>query len=304
MPLIIVACIFIAVSLLVSVLLYPLLSRRSVVQERLEKLAAKESEKPVLSLAANKTPWRDFLARVGAVMPVGPKEQSTYTRMLVAAGFRKESLFVFLGSKLVLALGLPAAYLFFYALPKGELIRGETLLYAVALAICGFILPSFWLGHKVAQRKTEIFHTLPDVLDLLTICVEAGLGIDGALVRVSENPQFKGNPLAEELKIAAMETRAGKPRSEALKDVAERTMEEDVRAFVTMLVQTERFGTSLSLALRVHSDTLRTKRRQLAEEQAAKTSIKIIFPLAFFIFPALMVVLIGPTFYKLATLFK
>jgi tight adherence protein C len=304
MPLIIVACIFIAVSLLVSVILYPVLSRRSVVQERLDKLAEKDIEKPSVSLAAKKTPWQDILARVGAKVPLAPKEQSKYTRMLVAAGFRKESLLIFIGSKLVLALGLPAAYLFFYALPKGGLIQGETLLYAVALAILGFILPSFWLGHLVNKRKTEIFHTLPDVLDLLTICVEEGLGIDGALVRVSENPQFKGNPLAEELKIASMETRAGKPRSESLKDVAERTMEEDVRAFVTMLVQTERFGTSLSLALRVHSDTLRTKRRQIAEEKAAKTAIKIIFPLAFFIFPALMVVLIGPAFYKLATLFK
>lgn len=304
MLLIIVFCIFIAVSLLVCVILYPLLSKRSVVQERLEKLAAKENEKPRMSIATKKTPWQDFLARVGAVLPMAPKEQSRYTRMLVAAGFRRESIFIFLGSKIVLALGLPAAFLFFYALPKGELIQGETLLYAVALAICGFILPSFWLGRRVAQRKTEIFHTLPDVLDLLTVCVEAGLGIDGALIRVSENPQFKGNPLTEELKIAAMETRAGKPRSEALKDVAERTMEEDVRAFVTMLVQTERFGTSLSLALRVHSDSLRTKRRQIAEEKAAKTAIKIIFPLAFFIFPALMVVLIGPAFYKLASIFK
>jgi tight adherence protein C len=302
-PLIIVACIFIAVSLLVSVLLYPLLSKRSVVEDRLERLATKENEKPRVSLGMEKTPWQDFLARVGAKMPVVPKEQSRYTRMLVAAGFRKESLLIFIGSKIVLALGLPAAYLFFYALPKGELIRGETLLYAVALAICGFILPSFWLGRKVTKRKTEIFHTLPDVLDLLTVCVEAGLGIDGALIRVSENPQFKGNQLTEELKIAAMETRAGKPRSEALRDVAERTMEEDVRAFVAMLVQTERFGTSLSLALRVHSDSLRTKRRQIAEEQAAKTAIKIIFPLAIFIFPALMVVLIGPAFFKLASLF-
>jgi tight adherence protein C len=304
MPLIIVFCIFIAVSLLVCVLLYPLLSKRSVVQERLEKLAVKKNEIPRMSIATKKTPWQAFLARVGAVVPMAPKEQSRYTRLLVAAGYRKESVYIFLGSKLVLALGLPAAFLFFYALPKGELIQGETLLYAIALAICGFILPSFWLGHKVAKRKTEIFHTLPDVLDLLTVCVEAGLGIDGALIRVSENPQFTGNPLTEELKIAAMETRAGKPRSEALKDVAQRTMVDDVRAFVTMLVQTERFGTSLSLALRVHSDSLRTKRRQVAEEQAAKTAIKIIFPLAFFIFPALMVVLIGPAFYKLASLFK
>lgn len=304
MPIFIIAIIFIAVALLVAGILYPILTRRSVIQERLDKLTTKEYEKPQLFLVAKKSPWRDFLASVGAKIPVAPKEQSRYTRMLVAAGFRKESLLIFMGSKLLLAVVLPALFVFLYALPKGEVIKGDTLLYVIAFAIAGFILPSFWLGRKVEKRKTEIFHTLPDILDLLTVCVEAGLGIDSALIRVSENAQFRGNPLAEEVKIAAMETRAGKPRAEALKDMAERTMEDDVRAFVAMLSQTERFGTSLSLALRVHSDTLRTKRRQIAEELAAKTAIKIIFPLAFFIFPALMVVLVGPAFFKLAILLQ
>lgn len=303
MPIIIV-CIFLAVALLTTAILYPLLTKRGIVEERLEKLVSREYEQPKLTLVAKKAPWQEFLASLGHKIPLAPKEQSRYTKMLVAAGFRKESLLPFLGSKIVLAAGLPAAYAFLYALPKGELIKGDTLLIVIALAIFGFILPSFWLGRAVRKRQTEIFHTLPDILDLLTVCVEAGLGIDAALIRVSENPQFKGNPLAEEFKIAAMETRAGKPRAEALKDVAERTMEEDVRAFVAMLAQTERFGTSLSTALRVHSDTLRTKRRQYAEEAAAKTTIKIIFPLAFFIFPALMVVLVGPAFYKIATLFR
>jgi tight adherence protein C len=209
-----------------------------------------------------------------------------------------------LGSKIILACILPLPYIFFYSFPRGELLKPDSLLYIAALAIIGFLLPSVWLHRKVALRKIEIFHTLPDILDLLTICVEAGLGIDAALVRAIENPVFKGNPLAEELKIATMETRAGMPRSDALRELAERTMVDDVRSFVTMMVQTERFGTSLSLALRVFSDSLRTKRRQIAEEAAAKTSIKILFPLAFFIFPALMVVIIGPAFFKILTIFK
>ena len=304
MPIIIVFSTFIAVALLIAAILYPLLTRRRVVEERLDKLVTRGYEQPKASLVVQKTPWQEFLAGLGGKIPLAPKEQTRYTKMLVAAGFKKESLLTFLGSKIVLGVGLPAAYAFLYALPKGELIKGDTLLIVIALAIAGFILPSFWLGRMVKKRQMEIFHTLPDILDLLTVCVEAGLGIDAALIRVSENPQFKGNPLAEEFKIAAMETRAGKPRHDALKDVAERTMEEDVRAFVAMLAQTERFGTSLSMALRVHSDTLRTKRRQYAEEAAAKTSIKIIFPLAFFIFPALMVVLVGPAFYKISTLFR
>ncbi len=302
LPLITVS-VFVAVSLLISVVLYPVLMRKGVIQERLAKLVTEKTEQPFL-VSTRRSRLQEFLARVGEKMPIAPKEQSKYAKMLVAAGFRKESLPIFLGSKIILACSLAAVFVFFYALPKGALLAPNNLLYIVALAIVGFLLPSFWLSRMVEKRKTEIFHTLPDILDLLTVCVEAGLGLDAALVRTCESPQFRGNPLTEELRTASMETRAGKPRSEALKDMAERTMVEDIKAFVAMLAQTERFGTSLSLALRVHSDSLRTKRRQIAEEAAAKTAIKILFPLAFFIFPALMVVMVGPAFIKIAAIFK
>lgn len=294
--------VFIAVALMMGLLVYPVLMRKSLVHERLAKLVSEKTEKPFL--LTQRSGFQEFLARIGEKIPIAPKEQSKYTKLLVAAGFRKDSCLIFLGSKIILACALAAAFVFFYALPKGVLMAPNTLLYLIALAIVGFLLPSFWLSRMVEKRKTEIFHTLPDVLDLLTVCVESGLGLDAALVRTCENPQFKGNPLAEELKTASMETRAGKPRSEALRDMAERTMVEDIKAFVAMLSQTERFGTSLSLALRVHSESLRTKRRQIAEEAAAKTAIKILFPLAFFIFPALMVVLVGPAFIKIAAIFK
>lgn len=301
LPLII-SAIFVAVALLTAALLYPVLTRGSVVQERLEKLTPHKKEQ--LSLIAKRTPWQTFLAGFGEQFHFAPREQSKYTRMLVAAGLRKESFAIFIGAKALLALVLPGIYVVFYALPKGVLLQINSILYAAALAITGFLLPSLWLSRRVEKRKTEIFHTLPDILDLLTVCVEAGLGLDAALMRASENPQFKGNPLVEELRKAGMETRAGKPRSEALKDMADRTMDSDVRSFVAMLSQTERFGTSLSLALRVHSDDLRTKRRQIAEETAAKTAIKMLFPLAFFIFPALLVVILGPAFFKIQTLFR
>ena len=292
----------IAVALLTGCILFPFLTRRTVVEERLEGLARKEPSKLVIETKRNW--WQELLANLGGQMKLAPKEQSKYTRMLVAAGYRKETVTIFMGAKILLACFLPLAFIFFYALPRGELLQADTLLYLAALAICGFLLPSFWLYRKVEHRKTEIFHTLPDILDLLTICVEAGLGLDAALIRASENPMFRGNPLAEELKIASLETRAGKPRKDALRDMADRTMVDDVSSFVTMLIQTERFGTSLSLSLRVHSDSLRTKRRQIAEEAAAKTAIKIIFPLAFFIFPALLLILIGPAFYKIFAIFK
>lgn len=302
MLIMILVCIFVSVALLSGLLLYPVLAKKSVIQERLEQMMP-EKTVPV-SLTNSKPRWRLFIENLGAKLPIAPKEQSKYARMLQAAGIKKESLYLFVGSKLALSLILPGILVFTYALPKGVLMAPQWLLYLAALAIVGFLLPSLWLSQKVRERRTEIFHTLPDVLDLLTVCVESGLGIDSALNRTCENPQFEGNPLAEELKVAAKEIRAGKPRSDALRDMADRTMVDDVKAFVTMLIQTERFGTSLSLALRVHSESLRTKRRQIAEEKAAKTAVKMLFPLVFFVFPALMVALIGPAFYKLMEVFK
>lgn len=296
-------CIFIALALLTGVVLYPVLTRRTPIQERLEKITD-ERTKAASLITAEVPQWQEALSRIGERIPMKAKERSQYTRNLVAAGLKKEILPIFLGLKILLAAAFPLLFAFLYALPKGELLNPMSILYMAALAIVGFLLPSFWLTHKVEKRKIEIFHTLPDILDLLTICVEAGLGLDGALLKASESPQFKGNPLADELKISAMETRAGKPRTAALKDMGERTMVEDVRAFVTMLIQTERFGTSLGVALRVHSDSLRTKRRQIAEEAAAKTAIKMLFPLAFLIFPALMVVILGPAFFKFQEVFK
>ncbi|MBI1922554.1 MAG: type II secretion system F family protein [Geobacter sp.] len=295
-------CIFIAMALLTGVVLYPILTRRTPVQERLGKIADEKTK--AASLVAEVPQWQETLGRVGESLPIKPKERSQYTKTLQAAGLKKEILPLFLGSKILLAAVLPCLYAIFYALPKGDLLKPTSILYMAALAIVGFLAPSFWLTHKVEKRKIEIFHTLPDVLDLLTICVEAGLGLDGALVKTCDSPQFKGNPLADEIKVASMETRAGKPRTAALKDMGERTMVDDVKQFVTMLIQTERFGTSLGVALRVHSDSLRTKRRQIAEEAAAKTAIKMLFPLAFLIFPALMVVILGPAFFKFQEVFK
>lgn len=275
-------------------ILYFVLNRRTPLQERLERMMPKQAVQDTELLVGRKTRLQAFLDRVGGYARPTGKDKAKYTSYLVAAGFRKESLPIFMGSKLALTLALPILFLLLYALPKGVMLHSQMLMYALILAIAGFLAPSLWLQHRVSKRCTEIFHSLPDVLDLLTVCVEAGIGIDAALIKTSEAPQFNGNPLAEELKIAGMETRAGKHRAEALKSMADRTMVDDLKSFVTMLTQSERFGTSLAQALRVHSDALRTKRRQLAEEAAAKTSIKMLFPLVIFVFPALMVIMIGP----------
>lgn len=299
----IILSIFTSVALLSAAILYPFLIRRTMLRDRLDKLMPQNEPAP-LTMTTEKSAWKQFFEKFGKQIPLAGKEQSKYSQLLVAAGFRREALHIFLGTKVVLACGLPALYILLYALPHGIIKEPDSLMYIVGLASFGYLAPSLWLTRRVSNRKTEIFHTLPDVLDLMTICVEAGLGIDASMNRASENPQFRGNPLADELALAAREIRAGKPRAEALRDMAERTMEDDLRAFVTMLVQTEKFGTSLSLALRVHSDSLRTKRRQIAEELAAKTAIKILFPLILFVFPALMIVLIGPAFMKMAEMFK
>ena len=144
-----------------------------------------------------------------------------------------------------------------------------------------------------------MFHSLPDVLDLLTVCVEAGLGLDASIIKISEEKQFSKHVLAHEFIIVSREIRAGKPRTDALRDLGERTGVEDIKALVALLIQTDRLGASLARSLRVHSDSLRTKRRQLAEEAAAKTTIKLVFPLALFIFPSLLVVLLGPAMIRI-----
>ena len=295
---------FISIALILGVILYLILTRRSNIVERLERIVPKRETSSKILLRSKKGPFQTFLSSIGMTLPVQTRDQLKYTRLLVAAGYRKESLSIFLGAKIILALGMPLLFMLFYTIPRGMALDQLMLLLELAIAIIGFLAPSFWLQRKVKSRSTEIFHTLPDILDLLTVCVEAGISIDSAMAKTTESPQFKNNPLAQEMRFAGMETRAGKLRTDALSDMAERTMVDDVKSLVTMLIQTERFGTSLSQALRVHSDSLRTKRRQLAEEAAAKTSVKMLFPLVFLVFPALLLVILGPALISISKAFK
>jgi tight adherence protein C len=300
--------VFIAVAFIAGAILYHFFGGKTVVEERLDRLVP---VKEIDIKRSEKTPWfGKTLGNIGSKVPLSPKDQNKYERMLVAAGYRKEVMYPFLGSKLVLTCLLPLlypAYLAFATIQgvsfREALFKTQPLLVTVALAIIGFLLPTYWLYYVKNKRQTQIFHTLPDIHDLLTVCVEAGLSLDSALIRVTETPQFEKDPLAQEIRIASRETRAGKPRIEALRDMADRTMVDDVTSFVIMLGQTEKFGTSLGQALRVHADSLRTKRRQLAEEAAAKTTIKLIFPLAFFIFPAMLVVMLGSAFIQVMSIF-
>jgi tight adherence protein C len=304
MIMLIVGSVFTSVALISGTILYWYVSRRMVVKERLSKLVVTPISFEAPTLIAKPTPLNRFLSRLGSVLPQEGKDRPKYEKLLVSAGYRKSGLVVFLGCKVLFALLFPFLFMTLVTAPTGKVADRDMLLVTVALAIIGFLLPSFYVQRKARKRKLIIFQTLPDILDLLTVCVEAGMSIDAAMLRACENPQFKGNPLAEEMKIAAMETKAGKSRPNSLRDMADRTDEDDLRAFVTMLIQTERFGTSLSQALRVHSDSLRVRRRQIAEEAAAKTAVKMLFPLVFFIFPALLIVMLGPAIIKIGQIFK
>ena len=170
----------------------------------------------------------------------------------------------------------------------------SAILLVLALFLLGILLPNFYLRRKAAERREALTDALPDGIDLLVVCIEAGLGINAAFMKITEEFKITSRALSEEFDIVNREMTAGKPRIDALRSLSERTGVEDVKSLVAMLIQTEKLGTSLAQSLRVHSDSLRTKRRQRAEEEAAKTTTKLIFPLALMLFPALFVVLLGP----------
>jgi tight adherence protein C len=297
---ILIALVFFATASLSFLLLYLLLPKKTTLKERMEGLTSDTEE--ITLLEKPPTAWQKFLGRLGKKVPLRPQDYGKYQKMLVAAGIKKERITIFMGFKIFLAIALPFAYLIFYGIPI-EKDYTTKVLFTVALAILGFLAPSYWLKNKLNKRQTSIFHEIPDFLDLMTVCVEAGLSMDAAMIKVCEDEQFKKSQLAREMKIATQETRAGKPRLEALRDMGERSMVDDLKAFAAMLIQTERLGTSLAQSLRVFADSLRTIRRQRAEEAAAKTAIKLIFPLVFFIFPALLVVILGPGILRIIKFF-
>jgi len=230
------------------------------------------------------------LRNIGNALPSSPKSLSRTTRMLVRAGYRQpQTAMAFRGARV----------LFFTACVSGVYLAGlhaENMFYLLFAGMVGVVGPDLWLSSRVGARQHRIRLALPDALDLLVVCVEAGLGLDQAFSRVSEELRIAHPDLSDELRLVNLEMRVGKSRTDAMRELAERTGVDDIKALVAMLIQTERFGTSIARSLRVHSDDLRVKRRQRAEEMAAKTPVKMVPVLVFFIFPALFVVVLGPAF--------
>ena len=216
-----------------------------------------------------------------------------WAKRLIQAGYwSAEAPKVFFGTRVALAFGLAFAALVGGALLDARL--AAMLLMALWMGAFGWLMPSWYVLRRFHARRREIQTALADALDLLVACVEAGMGLNQALVRVADEIRNVSESLAEELAMVNLEIRAGTPRATALRNLAERTASDDIEALVSMLIQTERFGTSVGRALRVQASTLRQKRRQRAEEAAAKTTIKLVFPLVLFVFPALFVVILGP----------
>jgi tight adherence protein C len=233
------------------------------------------------------------IRQVGQQIPVSPADVAVTRRYLIAAGFRSdEAIQTLYGIKMLSAiLFFGLAWVFRDALPFSTLFRWVVVL---AGAGAGYALPNFVLEHLVSKRQEELKFALPDALDLMVVCVEAGLGLDQAILKVSEELRATHKEIAEEFGLVTLEMQAGKSRSESLRNLAERTGETELRKLIAILIQTDRFGTSMGESLRTHSDFMRVRRRQEAEERANKVGVKLVFPIFFCILPAMLVVVAGP----------
>ena len=234
----------------------------------------------------------EWFARMN--QPSNVDEVRATRRQLITAGYRSGKAPVFFaGAKLFLAVLMTALIALVPAKTLGFPTFSNLVFYYVLAATCGYYAPTLWLRRAIAQRKGALQRAIPDALDLMVVCVEAGLGLDQAITRVGEEVKRTHPALSDELNLLAMELRTGVSRQEALRNFAHRTDLEEVRNLVALLIQTDRFGTSIGQALRVHADAMRTTRRLRAEELAAKLPVKLLFPLVFFIFPSMFIVLLG-----------
>ncbi len=289
--LVIVFVVFASVAALASWMMVP---------DRFRRRVANLQETEPSGLEQQTNPWVTRIAKVAQPfvklsLPTDGWDNSPMRLRFINAGWRNTAApAVFFFAKTVLALVLPLIVML--VIGDRLLLRGSS---AILLALTissaiGYYLPNMLLNHVVERRQREIFESFPDALDLLTICIEAGLGLDQALAKVAGEIHLKSETLAQELQLVLMELRTGFSKEQALRHLALRTGVEDIDMLVAMLIQADRFGTSMGESLRVHSENLRSKRRQVAEEAAAKIAIKLLFPLIFFVFPTLLLVLLGP----------
>jgi len=255
---------------------------------------------------AEANPLLGYLSRLGKL--VASQESTEYSRMRInflRAGFHQlNAITVFWGIKCLLAFCLSVGFILLRVTVFNIFDPTLSLALCLVSAMVGFYLPDFFLSMRIARRKDKIAKGLPDALDLLVVCVEAGMGLDSAINRVAEELRLSNKHFSDELKLYNLELRAGKSRQDALKNLTLRTDLEDLKSLTTLLIQADKFGTGVTQALRVYSDSFRTKRYMRAEEIAAKMPLKLIVILILCIFPSLFVVILGPPIIRLLEIFK
>ena len=228
------------------------------------------------------------LHRLSRALPKSPKEMGRLRRRLAAAGYYDLTAAIYFSAvKFAAPVVTAGLAVFLFGFSEGWMM-------AAVGATLGYLVPDLWLNRKTRAMAKAIENGLPDALDLIIVCIEAGSSLDQAIVKASDELEITHRPLAQEMRLITTEIRAGKPRVEAFRNFAARTKVDDVQSLVALLVQTDKFGTSLAQALRTHADASRTKRRQNAEERAAKLGVKLVFPLVLLLFPALYIVILGP----------
>jgi tight adherence protein C len=293
---------FVSIALITGLGASALLAGMSTERRRLRQMATAGGGVATLSFGASEAVRlteriSPRLERIAQTMPKSPKEMSRLRRRLAVAGIHSFGAAVFYS---VAELTLP----FVFAGPALMWMVGPVAwIVAIIAGLIGYMIPGLILARLIHNQKRRIENGLPDALDLMIVCIEAGCGLDQAIQKTSVELEISHPALASELRLITTEVRAGKNRMEAFKNFAARTKVDDVRALVAMLVQTDRFGTSIAQALRTHAETSRTKRRQRAEEKAAKIGVKLVFPLVFFLFPAFYVVTLGPAVIQFVRVF-
>jgi len=272
--------------------------RDSALRQRLNQLITPESSGEKSLIAGSEWQARVIKA-VGPMaklsMPKAGWDESSLRVRFMQAGLREASWpALFFATKTVLALLLPGLFVLYQGVSSMQLAVNTTVMLLLLSAAIGYYLPNGLLAHLIEHRKQELEDALPDALDMMLVCVEAGLGLDAAMNRAAGEIGLRSAALSDELNLVALELRMGVNREQALRNLALRTGVDDIASFVAMLVQSDRFGTNVADALRIEAETMRTHRRLRAEERAAKIPLKLLFPLIFFIFPSLMLVLMGP----------
>lgn len=284
--------IFAAVSMAAFAFYTTTVTERNPVALRLRELRMLHGNTASVNYGRRPGAFLKLIAQLGGFLPAKDGADALRTG-LVRAGFRRaDAPLIFMGSKVLTAIALPIVWMAFgYATARSV---GNVMLFSVLMAFVGFYLPTIYIALRQRQRHGEILSALPDSLDLMVVCVEAGLGLGAALQRVGVEIKLGSPQLSDELALVNQEMQTGVARTDALRNLAERTGVDDVYSLVAMLIQTDRLGTSVAQSLRAHAESMRTRRRQRAEQMARKASIKLAFPLVFMIFPALLVIILGP----------